>query len=198
MGEMLSIFIAAMLINNVVLIQFLGICPYLGVSQTLSSAVGMGFAATFVMLMSSMITWTIQYFILEPFDIQYLQTVAFILVIATMVQFVEMFILKYSRPLYRALGVFLPLITTNCAIMGIALLNITSGYNFLETIVHALGAGAGFLLAIVLFAGIRERLERAAVPAPLEGMPIALITAAVMSMAFMGFAGFDITALLGG
>ncbi len=197
MGELLSIFIAAMLINNVVLIRFLGICPYLGVSQALSSAVGMGFAATFVMIISSMVTWVIQHFILVPFEIEFLQTVAFILVIATLVQFVEMFILKFSPSLYRALGVYLPLITTNCAIMGVALLNITDGYSFTQTISHALGAGAGFFLAIVLFAGIRERLARAEVPEPLEGMPIALVTAALMSMAFMGFAGFDITALFG-
>jgi len=197
MGELLSIFVAAMLINNVVLIRFLGICPYLGVSQTLSSAVGMGIASIFVMIISSVVTWLIQHFILAQFGIEFLQTVTFVLVIASLVQFVEMFILKFSPSLYRALGVYLPLITTNCAIMGVALLNINAGYNLPETISHAFGAGAGFFLAIVLFAGLRERLARADVPRPLQGMPIALITAALMSMAFMGFAGFDMSLLLG-
>ncbi len=197
MAEIIVIFVAAALINNVVLIRFLGICPYLGVSQTISASVGMGFAVIFVMSISSMVTWVLQHLFLEPFGITFLQTVAFILVIATLVQFVEMVLLRYSRSLYRALGVYLPLITTNCAIMGIALLNITDGYTFVETIAHALGAGVGFLLVIVLFAGMRERLERADVPKPLVGAPIALVTAAIMSMAFMAFTGFDVLALLG-
>ncbi len=198
MADLVVVFFAAALVNNVVLIRFLGICPYLGVSQTLNTAVGMGGAVIFVMSISSVVTWLIQHNFLVRFGIDYLQTVAFILVIASLVQFVEMVLLRYSPPLYRALGVFLPLITTNCAIMGIALLNVTEGYGFLETVFHALGAGVGFLVVIVLFAAMRERLDRADVPGPMKGTPIALVTAALMSMAFMAFSGFDVTALLGG
>ncbi len=198
MADLVAVFFAAALVNNVVLIRFLGICPYLGVSQALSSAVGMGGAVIFVMTLSSMATWLIHNFLLIPYGIEYLQTVAFILVIATLVQFVEMVMLKFSPPLYRALGVFLPLITTNCAIMGVALLNITDGYNFIETLLHALGAGVGFILVIILFAAMRERLDRADVPGPMKGTPIALVTAALMSMGFMAFNGFNITALFGG
>ncbi len=198
MADLVVIFFAAALVNNIVLIQFLGICPYLGVSQFLDSAIGMGGAVIFVMGMSSMVTWVIQHQFLERFGIEYLQTVAFILVIATLVQFVEMVMLKFSPPLYKALGVFLPLITTNCAIMGVALLNITDGYTFVETVFHALGSGIGFFIVIVLFAAMRERLDRADVPGPMKGTPIALVTAAIMSLAFMAFAGFDVTAMLGG
>ena len=198
MADLVAVFFAAALVNNVVLIRFLGICPYLGVSQALSSAVGMGGAVIFVMTLSSMATWLIHNFLLIPYGIEYLQTVAFILVIATLVQFVEMVMLKFSPPLYRALGVFLPLITTNCAIMGVALLNITDGYNFIETLLNALGAGVGFILVIILFAAMRERLDRADVPGPMKGTPIALVTAALMSMGFMAFNGFNITALFGG
>lgn len=191
------VFVGAALINNVVLIRFLGICPYLGVSRTLKMARGMGAAVVFVMVISSMVTWLLQYNVLIPLGIEYLQTVTFVLVIATLVQFVEMVMLRYSPALYRGLGVFLPLITTNCAIMGVALLNITGGYTFLGTVVHALGAGAGFTLAILLFAGIRERLDRAAVPRVMQGTPIALVVAALLSMAFMGFSGFNIAELFG-
>ncbi|MFP4199946.1 MAG: electron transport complex subunit RsxA [Clostridia bacterium] len=198
MVELVAVFFSAALINNFVLIRFLGICPYLGVSQALSSAVGMGGAVIFVMTLSSMATWLIHHYLLVEYEITYLQTVAFILVIATLVQFVEMVLLRFSRPLYRALGVYLPLITTNCAIMGLALLNITEGYNFLETIFHAIGAGVGFLVVLVLFAAMRERLEQFDVPSAMEGTPIALLVAALMSMAFMGFSGFNVTALLGG
>ena len=197
MAELIVIFVAAALVNNVVLVRFLGICPYLGVSQALSSAIGMGFAVTFVMVISTSVTWALQHLILLPAGIEFLQTVAFILVIATLVQFVEMVLLKYSPSLYRALGVFLPLITTNCAIMGIALLNITDGYTFVESLFHALGAGLGFFLVIVLFAGLRERLDTAEVPLVMRGIPIALVTAALMSMAFMAFSGFNVMALLG-
>ena len=197
MANLIVIFVGSALINNVVLMRFLGICPYLGVSKTLTMAKGMGAAVIFVMTISSMVTWVLQHYVLAEYGIEYLQTVAFILVIATLVQFVEMVMLRYSPALYRALGVFLPLITTNCAIMGIALLNITGGYSFIETVAHALGAGLGFILAIVLFAGIRERLARADVPRPLQGTPIALVVAALMSMAFMGFTGFGVAELFG-
>ncbi len=197
MAELIIIFISAALINNVVLIRFLGICPYLGVSKTLSMAKGMGAAVVFVMTISSVVTWLLQHYVLIPQGIEYLQTVAFILVIATLVQFVEMVMLRYSPALYRALGVYLPLITTNCAIMGIALLNITGGYGFVQTIFHAIGAGTGFVIAIVLFAGIRERLDRADVPDAFQGTPIALVVAALLSMAFMGFSGFNISGLFG-
>jgi Na+-translocating ferredoxin:NAD+ oxidoreductase subunit A len=196
-AELIIIFIGAALINNVVLIRFLGICPYLGVSKTLSMAKGMGVAVVFVMTISSMVTWLLHHYVLVPRGIEYLQTVAFILVIAALVQFVEMVMLKYSPALYRALGVYLPLITTNCAIMGVALLNITGGYGFVETVFHALGTGAGFVVAIILFAGIRERLARADVPAALQGTPIALVVAALLSMAFMGFSGFNLEGLFG-
>lgn len=197
MADIMVIFLGAALINNVVLIRFLGICPYLGVSRTLEMARGMGVAVIFVMFISSMVTWLLQHYVLVPLGIEYLQTVAFILVIATLVQFVEMVMLRYSPALYRALGVFLPLITTNCAIMGVALLNITGDYTFLETMFHALGAGAGFILAILLFAGIRERLDRADIPETMHGTPIALVVAALLSMAFMGFTGFNISDLFG-
>ncbi len=197
MAELVVIFIGAALINNVVLMQFLGICPYLGVSRTLSMAKGMGAAVIFVMGISSMVTWMLHHYVLDRFGIEYLQTVAFILVIASLVQFVEMVMLRYSPALYRALGVYLPLITTNCAIMGVALLNIRDGYGFIETIAHAVGSGLGFVLAIILFAGIRERLDRARVPEPLCGTPIALVVAALLSMAFMGFSGFAVADMFG-
>jgi len=197
MVDLIVIFISAALINNVVLMQFLGICPYLGVSKTIDMAKGMGAAVIFVMSISSMVTWVLQHYILVPYEIEYLQTVAFILVIATLVQFVEMVMLRFSPALYRALGVYLPLITTNCAIMGVALLNITSGYGFIETIAHAVGSGIGFIIVIVLFAGIRERLERANVPEAMDGTPIALVVAALLSMAFMGFAGFNVAEMFG-
>ncbi len=195
MVDIMVVFVGAALINNVVLIRFLGICPYLGVSRTLEMARGMGAAVVFVMLISSMVTWLLQHNVLIPLGIEYLQTVTFVLVIATLVQFVEMVMLRYSPALYRALGVFLTLITTNCAIMGVALLNITGGYTFVATVFHALGAGAGFTLAILLFAGIRERLDRADVPKVMQGTPIALVVAALLSMAFMGFTGFNIADL---
>ncbi len=183
------IFIGAILVNNFVLSRFLGICPFLGVSKQVETAAGMGMAVTFVMTMAGIITWLIQKFILEPFQIEFLQTIAFILVIASLVQFVEIFLQKASPTLYQALGVFLPLITTNCAVLGLALLNIQFKYNLLQTIVHSIGAALGFSLAIVLFAGIREKLELSNIPEPFKGFPIALLTASLMSMAFFGFAG---------
>ena len=189
MREMVIIIIGAVLINNIILSQFLGVCPFLGVSKKLSSAVGMGVAVTFVLTLASLITWLVQTFILELLEIEYLQTIAFILVIASLVQFVEMVMRKKTPDLYEALGVYLPLITTNCAVLGVAIINIQKSYGFGETLTNSLGNALGFTLALVLFAGIRERLDFADVPQSLKGMPIALITAALMSIAFLGFTG---------
>ncbi|AEH51348.1 electron transport complex subunit RsxA [Pseudothermotoga thermarum] len=182
------ILFSAILINNYVFIRFLGICPFLGVSKKMDTAVGMGFAATFVLVMSSTITWFVNR-LLVALGIDFLRTVTFILVIATFVQFVELFLKKNSPGLYEALGIYLPLITTNCIILGVAILNAQAKYSLLESIFHALGAGLGFLLALVIFAGIRERLELYDLPKPFEGLPIALIIASIISMAFMGFQG---------
>ncbi|KAF2957915.1 electron transport complex protein RnfA [Thermotoga sp. Ku-13t] len=182
------ILFSALLINNYVFIRFLGICPFLGVSKKLDTAVGMGFAATFVLVMSSVITWFVNKLLVVA-GLEFLRTVSFILVIATFVQFVEFVIRKNSPSLYEALGIYLPLITTNCIILGVAILNAQAKYSLLEAIFHALGAGLGFLLALVIFAGIRERLELYELPKPFEGLPIALILASIISMAFMGFQG---------
>ncbi|AWW25323.1 electron transport complex subunit RsxA [Acetobacterium carbinolicum] len=189
---LIFIMISAIFVNNFVLSRFLGICPFLGVSKQVETAVGMGVAVTFVMALASAITYVVQYSILDPLGLGYLQTIAFILVIATLVQLVEMIIKKASPSLYQALGVYLPLITTNCAVLGVALLNIQFEYNFIETIFHGVGAALGFTLAIVLFAGIRERLETSAVPKSLEGFPIALLTAGLMAIAFLGFSGMKL------
>ncbi|AJC73943.1 electron transport complex RsxE subunit [Pseudothermotoga hypogea DSM 11164 = NBRC 106472] len=182
------ILFSALLINNYVFIRFLGICPFLGVSKKLDTAVGMGFAATFVLVMSSVITWFVNKLLVVS-GLEFLRTVSFILVIATFVQFVEFVIKKNSPALYEALGIYLPLITTNCIILGVAILNAQAKYGLLEAIFHALGAGLGFLLALVIFAGIRERLELYELPKSFEGLPIALILASIISMAFMGFQG---------
>jgi len=187
-----SIFIGAVLVNNFVLAKFLGICPFLGVSKKVETALGMGVAVTFVMTLASIMTYLVQVTILDNFGLEYLQTIAFILIIASLVQFVEMFLKKSSPSLYEALGVYLPLITTNCAVLGLAILNIQNEFNLMETIVNSLGAAIGFTLAIVLFAGIRERLELADVPESLKGFPIALITAGLMSIAFLGFSSLSI------
>ncbi|MBZ4646297.1 MAG: H+/Na+-translocating ferredoxin:NAD+ oxidoreductase subunit [Petroclostridium sp.] len=187
--ELIVIALGAILIENFVLVKFLGICPFLGVSKKVETALGMGMAVTFVMALASLITWLIQAFILVPFNIQYLQTIAFILVIAALVQFVEMVIQKMSPTLYQALGIYLPLITTNCAVLGVALLNIQKEFNFIKSLVYGTTAALGFTLAIVLFAGVRERLELSDIPKPLQGFPIALITAALLSIAFLGFQG---------
>ncbi|MBF8984325.1 electron transport complex subunit RsxA [Lutibacter sp. B2] len=183
------ILVSSILVNNFVLSRFLGICPFLGVSKQVETATGMGMAVTFVMTVASIITYMVQHYILDPWGLGYLQTIAFILVIAALVQFVEMVIQKVSPTLYQALGVYLPLITTNCAVLGLALLNIQFEYNLIQTITHAIGASIGFSLAIVLFAGIREKLEISDVPELFKGFPIALITASLMSIAFLGFAG---------
>lgn len=188
-GKIFVILISSILINNFVMSRFLGICPFLGVSKRVETAVGMGAAVTFVMAMTSLITYIIQYAILEPLDLEYLQTIIFILVIASLVQFVEMVIQKTSPTLYQALGVYLPLITTNCAVLGVAIINIDEKYDLIQALFNGVGAALGFTLAIVLFAGVRERLELSDIPRPLKGFPIALITAGLMSVAFLGFQG---------
>ncbi|MGL5438929.1 MAG: electron transport complex subunit RsxA [Filifactoraceae bacterium] len=187
--SIIVILIGSIFVNNFVLSKFLGICPFLGVSKKVETAVGMGMAVTFVMVLASIITYIIQVTILNKYGIEFMQTIAFILVIAALVQFVEMVIQKMSPTLYQALGVYLPLITTNCAVLGVAILNIQSNYNLLETIVNGFGAAVGFTLSIVLFAGIRERLETADIPESFKGFPIALITACLMAIAFLGFQG---------
>ena len=194
-ADLLIIAIGAILINNFVLVQFLGICPFLGVSKKVDTSVGMGFAVIFVMACASIITWCVPYYLLVPFHLEYLQTIAFILVIAVLVQFVEMFLKKSIPSLYSALGVYLPLITTNCAVLGVAIQNITKftgvEMSFVKSLVYGVSAGIGFTIAIVLFAGVRERLESSNVPEFLKGMPITLVTAALLSIAFLGFSGLS-------
>ena len=189
MGNIFVIIISSMLVSNVVLSQFLGICPFLGVSKQVSTAVGMGAAVTFVITIASAITWPIYYFLLEPRGLDYLQTIVFILVIAALVQFVEMVLMKFMPSLHASLGVYLPLITTNCAVLGVALNNITNGYNFIESVVCGLFTALGFLLSITILAGIRERIEYNDVPHSFKGTPIVLVTACLMAIAFCGFAG---------
>ena len=184
---LLTILFMAIFVNNFVLRQFLGICPFLGVSKKIETSVGMGMAVMFVMTLASVITWFIDRFILELLDIQYLQTLAFILVIASLVQFVELALKKTSPTLYKALGIFLPLITTNCAVLGLAILNISNGFNLIETMFHAVGAALGFTLALVLLAGIRERMELTGGNRYFEGVPAALIAAAILAITFSGF-----------
>ena len=188
-SSLFVILVSAILVNNFVLSRFLGICPFLGVSKQVETAFGMGMAVTFVMSLASIIKFIVQKYILDLFGIQYMQTIMFILVIASLVQLVEMIIQKTSPTLYQSLGVFLPLITTNCAVLGLTILNIQERYNIIETIFHAIGAAVGFSLAIVLFAAIRERMEVANVPNAFKGFPLALITAGLMSLAFLGFSG---------
>ena len=193
MTSILSISLGAILINNFIMSQFLGCCPFFGVSKKIDTAVGMGMAVTFVMGLASAVTYLINTFILVPLGLAFMQTVAFILVIATLVQFVEMFLMKSMPSLYQALGVFLPLITTNCAVLGVALQNVQNNYNFIESVVYGITGGLGFTLSIVLFASIRERLDASAeCPKCFEGFPIALISASLMAMAFLGFSGMKI------
>ena len=187
--ELLAIFVSALLVQNFVLYYFLGICPFLGVSKKIDSALSMGLAVTFVMSITAVVSWLINNMILIPYDLGYLQIVSFILVIASLVQLVEMFIRKISPPLYQALGIYLPLITTNCAIMGLALIAALNEYSFVETVIFGFGSGLGFTLAIVLMAGIREQLDLSDVPEPLKGAGIALIVAGIMALAFNGFIG---------
>ena len=193
--DLLIISIGAILINNFVLVQFLGICPFLGVSKKVETAAGMGFAVIFVMLCASAITWVVQEYLLVKFNIEYLQTIAFILVIAVLVQLVEMFLQKSVPARYKSLGVYLPLITTNCAVLGVAIQNVTkfggTEMSFLKSIIYVTSAAIGFTVAIVLFAGVRERIEGADIPKFLKGMPIVLVTAALLSIAFLGFSGLS-------
>ncbi|MEE0894419.1 MAG: electron transport complex protein RnfA [Bacteroidales bacterium] len=187
--EYITIIIFAVFVNNVILSQFLGICPFLGVSTKVSTAAGMGAAVVFVMTLSTIVTFLLQKFVLVPFGIEFLQTIVFILVIAALVQMVEIILKKISPSLYQALGVFLPLITTNCAVLGISILVVQKGYNLLEGITYTIGISLGFTLAMVIFAGLREHLELVEVPIGVKGIPIALVTAGILAMAFMGFAG---------
>ena len=190
--ELLAITLGAVLANNFIFSQFLGICPFLGVSKKVDTAIGMGLAVTFVMGLASAVCFLVNNLILIPLDLGYMQTVAFILVIASLVQFIEMFLQKSMPSLYTALGVYLPLITTNCAVLGVVLLNVQSNYNFISSVVYGVTGGIGFMVAIVLFASIRERLVFADYPKSFEGFPIALVTAGLMALAFMGFSGLKI------
>ncbi len=189
MRTLLIILLSSVLVNNYVLNRFLGICPFLGVSKNLKSATGMGVAVTFVMLVATAVTWPIQYFILDKCDMGYMQTIVFILVIATLVQFAEIFLKKYIPSLYKALGVYLPLITTNCAVLGVTINNVSDGYTFLQSIVSSLGCGLGFLLAMVIFSGVRSRIDEQHVPKHLKGLPVTLIAASFVALAFLGFEG---------
>ncbi len=191
-ASLLSIALGAVLVNNFVLSQFLGICPFMGVSKKVDTALGMGMAVIFVMGVASAVNWPINKFILEKYDLQFLQTVAFILVIASLVQFVEMFLQKSVPSLYEALGVYLPLITTNCAVLGVVLQNTQKGYTFAEGLTYGIGGGIGFLVAIVLFASVRERMEFGKCPKSFEGFPIALVAASLIALAFMGFSGLKV------
>lgn len=187
---LLALFISAIFVNNILLARFLGCCPFLGVSSKLETAKGMGFAVIFVMLMASTMTWLIYELVLRPLELQYLYTLSFILVIAALVQFVEIVLKKIQPGLYKSLGIFLPLITTNCAVLGVAVINMNERFSLIQSIVHTLGASVGFLIAILLMAGIRERIEASpTMPKSLRGLPIALVTAGLMSIAFMGFSG---------
>ena len=187
--NLVLILMAGILINNYVLQQFLGICPFLGVSKKINQASGMGIAVTFVMLFATAATWPIYTYILVPAKLEYLQTIVFILVIAALVQFVEIALRKFLPELFKALGVYLPLITTNCAVLGVAIKNITDGYNFVESMVSSLGVGIGFLFAMVLFAGVRSRIENVKTPKAVKGLPVTLIAASIVALAFYGFAG---------
>ena len=189
MTSYLLLFVGTVLVNNFVLVKFLGLCPFMGVSKKLESAIGMGLATTFVITLSNICSWSVNTFILMPLGLVYLRTMAFILVIAVVVQFTEMVVRKTSPSLYRLLGIFLPLITTNCAVLGVALLNINQQFNFMQSALYGFAASLGFSLVMVLFAAIRERLVVADVPAPFKGSSIALVTAGLMSLAFMGFTG---------
>ena len=191
-SSFLLFMVYCVLVNNFIFSRFLGCCPFLGVSSKVQTATGMGLAVTFVMGIASAVTWAVNTYILVPLDLQYMQTVAFILVIAALVQFVEMFLQKAVPALYQALGIYLPLITTNCAVLGVALLNIQNSYSFIESVVYGITGGLGFLVAIVLFASIREHTEDADCPKSFKGFPIALISAGLLALAFMGFSGMKI------
>lgn len=192
MLNLIAISIGAILIENFVLVKFLGICPFLGVSKKTETAAGMGVAVIFTMTVASALTWLVQTFILNKLHLEYLQTIAFIFVIAALVQFIEMFLQKEIPALYSSLGIYLPLITTNCTVLGVAILNVSRGYNLLETVVYGFSAGVGFLLAIVLLSVIRQRMEYADIPEPFRGVPSVLIAAGLLSIAFMGFQGLNL------
>ena len=192
MTEILGILIAALLSQNFILVKFYGICPFMGVSKKIDTALGMGMAVTFVMALASAACWAVDAFVLQPLGLAYMQTVAFILVIASIVQVVEMFLKKSVPALYKALGIFLPLITTNCAVLGVALVNAQNGYDFLLSVVNGACGGLGFTVAIVLFASVRERVDKADCPESFKGYPIALIAAGLIALAFMGFSGLKI------
>ncbi len=189
MKDLILILMAGVLVNNYVLQRFLGICPFLGVSKKLNQACGMGIAVIFVMLVATLVTWPIQILVLDRFGLGYLQTIVFILVIAALVQFVEIVLKKFIPALHKSLGVYLPLITTNCAVLGVTINNITDGYSLIESLFASLGVGLGFLLAMVLFAGVRSRIENCPSPASVKGLPITLIAASIVSLAFLGFGG---------
>jgi len=189
--EYLLMFISAIFVNNIVLSQFLGICPFLGVSKKIDTAIGMGGAIAFVLTLATIITWLVQKYVLDPFGLQYLQTLSFILVIAALVQMVEIILKKVSPALYQALGIFLPLITTNCAVLGVAILVIQKDFNLLESVVYAFSTALGFALALIVFAGIREQQALVRIPKGMQGMAIVLVTASLLSLAFMGFSGVD-------
>ena len=199
MPALIGIALTSIFVQNFVLVKFYGICPFLGVSKKVDTALGMGMAVTFVMTLASIMTWLCQTFILVPLNIEYMQTIAFIVIIAALVQFVEMFLQKSIPSLYSALGIYLPLITTNCAVLGVALLNVrtasvisdSASFTLIESIINGFSAGIGFMIAIVLFAGVRERLENSDIPKALEGFPIALISASLLAMAFLGFQGMS-------
>ncbi len=187
--ELITLLIGTVLVNNVVLVKFLGLCPLMGVSNKFSTATGMGVATTFVLTLSCMSGWLIEHYVLEPLNLQFLRIICFILVVAAVVQFTEMMIKKSSPLLHRTLGIFLPLITTNCAVLGVALINISEGFSFIESMTYGIGASIGFSLVLIMFAGLRERLALSEVPATFAGTPVALVTAGILSMIFMGFGG---------
>jgi len=189
MTKILAIIVAAVLTNNFVLSKFLGICPFLGVSKKLNTSVGMSAAVIFVMVLATAVTWPIQTFLLDPYDLGYMQTIVFILIIAVLVQLVEMVLKKFVPPLYSALGIYLPLITTNCAVLGVTILNFDQGYTYVESLFNAFAAGVGFLLAMVMFTGVRSKIADADIPESLQGLPITLIAASITALTMLGFAG---------
>ncbi|MBR3933446.1 MAG: electron transport complex subunit RsxA [Clostridia bacterium] len=189
--EFMSLAVLGLFVENFVLVKFYGICPFLGVSKKTDTALGMGMAVTFVMVLASLLTWLVEHYILVPLNVEYLQTISFILLIAALVQFVEMFVAKTAPSLYNSLGIYLPLITTNCAVLGVTLLNVQRDYNLFQTLSFSFWSAMGFTLSIFLFAGVRERLETASIPKYLKGFPIALVTASILAIAFLGFQGLS-------
>ena len=193
MGEIFMLMLAAVLTENFIFSKFLGICPFLGVSDKPEKAIGMGMAVTFVMCLSSLVTWLVYYYILVPFELEYLKTMAFILIIASLVQFIDMVMKKYVPALHEALGIFLPLITTNCAVLGAAIINIDNGYNLAKSVIYGTFSAIGFTIAVIIFAGVREKVNFASPPSAFKGVPITLIAAGLLAMAFSGLQGIEIT-----